>query len=440
VAPEPATSAPAVTAQIGVTIVATQSARPSPTAVPVEEASASPEATAAATSVATALSACSAQVNPSPAAPAKPATLTDTLPALTTFLNAGASPSATYSLLQSWGYIYVPSNAPTPVGSVQQARVLPGADTQIIVTYYDPVDQQTPTRHGNLVVFGCNAGAVQVLYAASADPEFAGTVTNPRVLSTQDVSGDGVGDLSFVVEDCGASTCFDGVYILAAQNGTLTNLIPDFEWSPFPSFSFVASTAKPGTQDLQVQRGYVGTPGAGPQRGMTDTWSYTGSVYTLTQRVKEPPTYRIHALQDADEAFRRKDLATANALYQRVANDPSLQSWDGNTPLRDEAQVLAAFAYVRLIQSAAFAGDAATLKAAHDALTMAASPKSAGAIYASLGEAFWDAFNLSKNYALACDAVAKYADKNQNTFLILGQETFGFANQDYGADDMCIAP
>ncbi|HEY3341964.1 MAG TPA: hypothetical protein VGK81_08095, partial [Anaerolineae bacterium] len=117
-----------------------------------------------------------------------------------------------------------------------------------------------------------------------------------------------------------------------------------------------------------------------------------------------------------------------------------LQAWEGNTPLRDEPAVLAKFAYVRLMETAAYKGDTASLQTAHDALVKAAPEASSGTLYAKLGEAFYKAFSETKNYAQACDTTRKYAEKNQNTFLILGQDTFGTANYDYQSDDMCIVP
>jgi hypothetical protein len=280
---------------------------------------------------------------------------------------------------------------------------------------------------------------MQVAYQASADPDFAGQVFNPRVFSTEDITGDGLGDLSYIVGDCSENTCYDGIYIMTAMSGTLSNAIVDFEYEPFPTFAFVPA-AQGTAKDLVVNIGYVGGVEAGPQRNVTDTWSYVGSAYTLTQETKEAPLYRIHALQDGDDAFRRKDTATANALYQRVATDSSLQAWEGNTPLQDEPKVLAAFAYVRLMETAAYGGDAAGVQTAHDELVKAAPEASSGTLYAKLGEAFYKAFSETKNYPQACDAVKKYAEKNQNTFLILGQDTFGTANYDYQSDDMCIVP
>ncbi|MCL5995043.1 MAG: hypothetical protein M1546_03175 [Chloroflexi bacterium] len=438
-------SSSATTPRIGVTIVVTQNADPTPadgSSVGSNQVATSQigesEATAQPTPVPSLPSECPVPVQ-NPPVPVQPAAITDTAPALAAYLSAGADVNALAGVLKSWGFIYNPSNSNNPLGAVVQAKLLPGTDQQWVAVYYDPSDKDMVTRHGDVVVFKCVGGAVQIAYQSSTDPAFEGEVLNPRLFTDEDVTGDGLGDLSFLVGDCGASTCFDRISIMTAVGGPLSNVIPDFEWVAFPTFDFVPSS-NGNAQNLLVAEGYLGSVGAGPQRAVTDTWSYNGAVFTLTSRIKEPPVYRIHALQDGDEAFLDQDYASANALYRRVANDPGLQAWEGNTPLRDEAQVLAAFAYVRLMQTAAAAGDSASLQAAHDALVTAAPEKSPGELFQQLGEVFYSTYQQSGNYKQACDATTKFAERNQNTFTVLGVETFGYANYDYQAVDMCIVP
>jgi hypothetical protein len=436
---EPA-SAPATAPRIGVTMIATQPVTPiAPLPTPTLSTS---DATAVVpvaetTTPAGVPSECSIPVQ-DVTPPEKPATFTATAQALAAYLSAGASVTATEELLKSWGNIFNQPGSDVQAGDVQSAWMLPARDAVVVAIYYDPADQQMATRRGDVVVFQCAGGVMQVAYQASADPTFS-EVLNPRLFGNEDVTGDGAGELIFIVGDCGASTCFDGINILAVANGAITNLIPGFEWVAFPTFDFVPSR-QGAAQDLLVQEGYLESVSAGPQRAITDTWAFNGTVFTFTMRAKEPPVHRIHALQDADDAFRRNDLAAANALYQRVIGDPGLQSWQGSAPLRNEPEVLAAFAYVRLMQTAATAGDTVSLDAAHDALLMAAPEGSPGEIFAQLGEAFYNAYQQGAEYQQACDATVRFAQKNQNTFIVLGRETFGYANNDYQATDMCIVP
>jgi hypothetical protein len=429
-------STSADTSRIGVTLVATQNVAASPVPPTVEVTAQGQDATPTAPMQGS--SACPS-LDSNAVIPAKPATFADTAATLTAYLDAGASETAALEALKSWGNIYSAPNSKEQLGSVLRAKVLPGNDAEFIAVYYDPSEQQVASRHGELIVYQCVDQKLQIAYQATADPDFAGQVYNPRVFSTQDVTGDGLGDLSYVVGDCSENTCYEGMYIMTNANGTLSNAILEFQYQPFPVFTFVPA-AQGTAKDLVVRIGYVGGPEAGPQRAITDTWSYVGGTYTLTQETKEAPVYRIHALQDGDDAFRKKDIATANSLYQRIATDPSLQSWDGNAPLRDEQKVLAAFAHVRLMETAAYSNDASGVQNAHDLLVSAASESSSVTIYAKLGETFFKAYSETKNYQQACETTWKYAEGNENTFLVIGQDTFGTANYDYRPDDMCIVP
>ena len=368
----------------------------------------------------------------------KPVTITDTIGAISDYLDAGASVTQTADMLRAWGYIATLPGS-TSQGGVINARLLPTNDSQVIAVLYDPTDNNTVARSGDLVVLKCASSKYQLVYRASESPGLSGHVKNPRVLSITDVTGDGVDDLSYTIEDCSAGNCYDGIYILRDLNGELSNAIPDYDWVPAPGFEFFAS-ARDQPSALYVHIGSVTAPEAGPQRAITVTWVYNGSIFTLTNTVKDQPVYRIQALNDADDLFRKKDYVAASALYQRVVNDTDLKSWNGRTPLRDEPAILAAFAMVRMMEVEAVTGDTNALTTAHETLNATALSPAAGALYAHLGEVFYTEFSATRNYKQACDAVQKFAEKNQNTYLILSQETFGSSSYDYQPVDMCLVP
>lgn len=387
---------------------------------------------------------CVASANPP--APAKPSVFSDTAKALVSYLNAGASISATVDTLKSWGYVYTDPTTNQLLGGARQVRVLPNDQPQTAIAFFDPAQtdpQNPPSRFGDLAVFTCVSGQYQIAYQATADPIFLSVVLSPRIFSDEDVTGDGLGDLSFLTGDCGTESCVDAMSILSTVGATVTNqlnnILPDVDLitEPYPTFKFVPSTSG-ASKDLWVTPGFANGAGAGPQRTVTKTWGFNGAVFTFTNKIAEPPAYRIHALQDGDDAFRRKDLAAAEALYTRVINDPSLQSWEGEAPLRDEAKILAAFAYIRLIQTAAAKGDVTSDKANWDALQALAPAGSSGEIYANLGNAFYNVYSQTNDYAQACAAAVAYANTAPNTYLTLGVETYGFNNLDYTASDMCI--
>ena len=429
-----------------VTIVVTYIVAPAPTATPVTPVptpTPPPSPTAAETPTLpppTAVpSQCPAPGAPTP--PARPDAFNAFVDTLASFLSAGASITATRQLLADWGVGSADKSGAALPGGASYARLLPGEEPQLVVALANPAAQPGDAVQGDLAIYACAGGAVQAVYHALADPAHNGFFGYPRVVSSEDVTGDGLAELSFVMGDCGVHTCYDTIEILSAgaggAGGTIANIIPDFAALPYPNFSF-ASASGGAARDLLAQVGQIGSVGAGPQRAATETWSYDGAVYARTNTAVEPPVYRIHALHDADAAFRRKDYARAGELYERAAADPNLKAWEGSAPLRDEDKVLGAFARFRQIELAAAQGDAAAAKAAYEALAISAPEGSPGETYAKLAEAFYAVFGSSGDYAQSCAAAVRFAEKAANTYILLGTQTFGYANYDYQPRDMCI--
>jgi hypothetical protein len=381
-----------------------------------------------------------------PTVPSKPAVFGETAMTLMNYLNAGATLSEATTLLQSWGYLYTDRSTGQLAGGVRPVRVLPGAATQAVWTFFDPTQidpQHPPLRMGELIVLACIGGQYRLAYQATADPIFLGAVLNPRLFSDEDVTGDGVGDLSFLTGDCGTGNCVDAMTVLsvvgAATPNRLNNILPDVDaiTKPHPLFAFVPAPNSP-SKNLLVRPGEAAGAGSGPLRAVTETWSFTGYVFTRTGKLFGPPVYRIHALHDADEALRQRDFVTAEMLYWRVINDATLQNWRAGAAAQTEAQMLAAFAYVRLMQSAAIRGDAATAQTALNNLQTMALKSSVGEPYIRLGEAFYEAYTQTNDYRRACAAAIAYAESNPATYRMLGADVYGFDNFDYAASDMCV--
>ena len=383
-------------------------------------------------------------------APTKPATFGEGMAALATYLNAGATMTAVMEAARNWGYLYADPATNQVWGGVQAVNVLTGAVPQFVMTMFDAaqIDPQNPGTHvGDLAVFACVKGQYAIVYQAAADPLFSGLVLNPRLVSNVDVTGDGLDDLGFVTGDCSAESCVDALTVVSAHGlttgaptGLIRNILPDIDAISLinPTFTFAPASHGAG-QNLFAITGLIAETSAGPQRVITDTWAFDGAIFTRTASLPAPPVYRIHALHDGDAAFRRKDFAAAEALYLRVVNDPALQVWEGDAPLQDEPQILAAMAYVRLIQTAAARGNATAAQVALAALMAAMPAGSPGELYAELGRTFWATFQQSNDDALACAAAIAFAGNNPNTYLVLGQDTYGYANPGYTADEMCIS-
>jgi hypothetical protein len=353
-------------------------------------------------------------------------------------LNAGASLQSASDVLLAWGARVAAPGTNEVLGTIEFGKLLPGDDPQIVAVIFDPAPSENVSRAGNLIVYNCTNGRYQIAYQALADPAFENLVSDPRLLSLEDVTGDGIDDLTFLTGDCGAGTCMDGVSVLSIHgSGALRNLAPDFANVPNPTFEYVPST-RGGGKDLIVVEGTLDDASAGPQRQITATWSFNGNTFTQTQTTQESPTYRIHALHDGDEALRKKDYREADTQFLRVINDASLQTWDGNPNAQIEQQILSAFAYVRLMQSAALRNDDVGVQVAYDSLTRLAPADTPGFLYAQLGDTFFRTWSATKNAVQSCQAMVDLAKQNANATKWLGIDAFGTANYDYQPEDMCV--
>lgn len=358
--------------------------------------------------------------------------------AVLSYLNAGASLDQVNAALTAWGAAVVQPGTNATIGGASSARILPKDDAQIIVVSSLAQQGNATTRTGDVLVLACDKGLYRPVYLASQDAAFGAPLPNPRLHSVVDVTGDGIADISFISGECGSGTCIDSLTIIAhlpAQDALgLTNISQDIAGAPNATFSFSPNGAG---QLLTIAHGTFDDVNAGPQRNSSETWSFNGATMAQTGTTREPALYRIHALHDADEAFRRKDFAGATALYNRVLSDASLQTWDGPGALKEEQSALGAFAQFRLAQVALAQGNVNGAKTALSSLaSMPANAESQP--YAAMAKAVSDALVDSNDATIACNTAVAFAEKNPKTHEQLGSATFGFANYDYQPADMCI--
>ena len=291
--------------------------------------------------------------------PAAPKSLSEASSAVLDLFNKGATVQDVASALKAWGMTSAPTSSTDRSSSVTSVNVLPGNGSQVAVVFYDPTQRDQTSRPGDLLIVGCTNGQFKLIYRAADDPTFGGQVPNPRITSIRDVTGDGVPDLVFVSGDCSPATCIESITVLAhlASAPGLTNVSANINGGPEPAFNFVPS-GHDASLAIEIVYGMLNDVDAGPQRAYTETWLLADGAYTRSASLNAPAVFRVHALQDADDAFRRKAYADAAALYNRVVNDSTLQAWDGPGALTDEPSVLGAFARFRLAELAAAQGNA----------------------------------------------------------------------------------
>ena len=368
-----------------------------------------------------------------------PKSLADASTAVLTLLNSGDTVQDITSALTAWGMTSAPTSSSEPGTPVTSVKVLPGNDTQLAVVFYDPTEKDQTARLGDVLVFSCANGQYVLTYRAADDPTFGGQVSNPRITAVRDATGDGVADLMFVSGECSPATCVESITVLAHVGSTpsLTNISTNINGGPEPTFNFVPS-GRDASQSLVIAYGTLNDVDAGPQRAFTETWMLADGAYTLTASVNAPAVFRVHALQDADDAFRRKAYPEAVALYGRVINDTTLQAWDGPGALADEQGVLSAFSRFRLAELAAAQGNAAGADAALKDLQTTVKAGSLAEVYLKMATEFANQLKDSGDYTQACNSIIVFAERNESAYRQLGGDVFGFANYDYQPDDMCI--
>jgi len=84
-----------------------------------------------------------------------------------------------------------------------------------------------------------------------------------------------------------------------------------------------------GVYDLEISSGGFGSVGAGPQRSKSIVWPYNPSTgrWQDPQERLDSSNYRIHVLQDADQAAREHHFEQALPGYGRVVDDTGLIDW-----------------------------------------------------------------------------------------------------------------
>lgn len=283
---------------------------------------------------------------------------------------------------------------------------------------------------GVLYVFLCVGQAYTLAFTGPSVPELGA----PEILEARDLNANGAVDLLVARETCGAHTCFSRLEVLVWEQDTLVNVFQGTSDDlPYPSIR-VVGPGPDGRFDIAVTGTAIGSAGAGPYRGVTRTWAWNpaGDALLPGPDLPLPSTFRIHVLNDADQADREGRFAAALELYGRVIHDDTLQDWID--PQAERAN-LGAYAMFREVVTYLQLSDQAKAQSSYLALTSAFPPSSVGGAYALLGEAFWTAYQSSGDVGLACVQAQAFAQANEAT--ILQPLYFGYANPVYTSGDIC---
>jgi hypothetical protein len=375
------------------------------------------------------------------------------------FLNAGGSPEAVLNASsQEYAYIFDSDNY-----AAQQD--LTG----------DGVPELVLSDGWVIYVLGCRAGQYQMLFTVAEDPAW---LANISFILPGDMNLDGIPEI--IADEQGGHGYPTSIVTVYAWNGTeFVPLTQGF----FPyrrdiiSYIFWHMVARVSVQDVDgngtLELLLTGLPEPGsalysegvPWRKETDTYTWNGAIFTLSNVAFTPPEYRFQAVQDGDRLALAGDREGALDLYQQAIFDVQLEGWSlerfryllndcpnrldecGPFPAPDpnEYYQLAAYARFRIVLLHLLRGYLSEAETVYRTLQEKFPADQAGHAYAEMAAAFWEAYQSSQNIEQACAKAIEYAASHPEEILsYLGNSEinyfFGAQSLKYTPQSVCPYP
>jgi hypothetical protein len=340
--------------------------------------------------------------------------------AVSAYLDAGGDPTHLAAALFDRGWV-------SPTSTVVWTDVDGDGQLDLVAGLTGAPDDQGIALDGSVYLWLCQAGAYLRTEIAPPRPDYG----PPALRQARDLTADGLPELIVAYPLCGAHTCF-AQFAVFQRDGS--SMVDRFQGAsndmPFPEMVIKGDDPR-SPAALEITATGIGSVGAGPYRVWSRTWTWdpAAAAFVSGEAIFEAPRFRIHLLHDADDAYRRGDLTTALALYQRVIGDDTLLDWPS---AGDRRQELAAYAAFRRVLAFLRTGDAQRAQAELDGW-----PAGTGAsaeAYAELARRLLAGYTDSR-LDEACAAVASYARENSDA--VLAPLDFGYANRAYTPEDIC---
>ena len=220
-----------------------------------------------------------------------------------------------------------------------------------IVMVLDPTPENMSASGPPGVVLVADTSSGEVSYHTGSDPSLV-----PELLQLEDFTGDGVMDLLYQYQTCGAHTCYNEFYILSyhgasvaqqlLNNGNLNAPVSmdSANWQ-------IEDRTEDGLNDLILEGGVIGSVGAGPQRAQLAVYAWNERAIALAEAAYEETNVRYFKLLDANDAFILGDYERALQLYEDAAISIELQdsNWATTESRADEQSAIKRYAGFRLL-------------------------------------------------------------------------------------------
>jgi hypothetical protein len=302
---------------------------------------------------------------------------------------------------------------------------------EVVVALIDPAIELYPPP-GVLLVYTCQEGQFD-LSLVEQSGDFEG---GPHIWYLEDLDGRAGSELVVSFPTCGAHTCFDEAQILSWTGAGFENRLQGTSGDlPYPDFRLIDLEGD-GLFELEAEAAGFGSIGAGPQRGLRRVWAWDSVLegFEVVEESSGPSSYRVHALHDAEAAARAGDYEAALLGYQRVINDALLEDWFDP---ENERAALSAYARFREVVVYAQQGQQEFAATVLSEMSLAYPAGDARHPFVEMAQAFLEAFGRDGAEA-GCQAASAFAAANAAEVLDpLGPQSFGYANPEFEAGDMC---
>lgn len=400
------------------TATATDTPTPEPTATPTDEPTPTPAEEPTATDAPTP----TATHDPNSALPACPVDLAIASgPLLDVLVQDGGSGELLNAFLAACG---LASDGPV-LGDLTGDGL---DDLVIVYSLAEENGSPTPGQGDLLIANGAADGGYTQEYVSGA----AGRV---RLLKAEDINSDGMADVVWLDSTCGASTCFDTLYVRSWDgngwqdwtDGTITMAAAQIEIADVDEAD--SSPAGSGAE-LTLSGGTYGSVGAGPQRDRTEVWaSIDGAPYTLLRESYGESACLYHLILDANQSFAVDlDFEVAQTGFSKAIFE---KKYNACWTHENELDELRSFAFFRLAQIAAYTGESATAQTLVEQLADSYPSQP----YAQVGRIWLDAYQASGDPVQACVLVTNFVTANPAAVEVLAD--YGYANPTFTADDVC---
>jgi LysM repeat protein len=249
-----------------------------------------------------------------------------------------------------------------------------------------------------------------------------------KLLTAEDINGDGKPDLVYTDTSCGAHTCFSTLYVVSWNGSAWQDWLKGTPMMAGSEYSLQDTVAAGQGQEILAHGGIINSAGAGPQRAWTETFiSPEGGPYESYKKAYDESSSLYFQILDANELFNRwSDIGFAPAIasYDKAVADQSAKA-DGTIP--DVQTKLRDFARFRLVVSWVSRGRSD--KAVQVQSEMTYQPLIGAADTFLLG------LKNSHSIVQACRDTTKYAEQNPDSWDYLSD--WGYANPTFTAADLC---